>query len=320
MRRSAHLLSDVLGAAELQATYADLDTLGFDTIWTSETIGRDIITSMTALALSTSRSRVGAGIVPIMHRHPFEIAMAATSIDAFSGGRFNLGLGVSHPPFVRSYGLEIEHPLKYVREFMQVLRPLLAGEEVDFHGEMIEAHGAPLPLRDYAGGADIPIYLAALKPGMCRLVGEYADGMYLWMSTPEYVEKARGWVADGAVAAGRSAEDIDILLMLPTYVTDDVAGARDACRFVLKKFLRMPFYQALIEDEGLGSMQDCLDISDPIIDNLCLVGDPDSINTRIEEYEAAGVTHMVHYPVFSRPEQYMPEYRRIAASHVTAAR
>ena len=164
---------------------------GFETVWVPEGSGTEALTQLTAFACGTSRIKLGTGILPIFHRTPTLLAMGAGGLDAISGGRFILGLGVGHQGAVEgAHGIPFDRPMTRLRETVHIVRRLLTGESVAFEGSAYNVKSAKLgfnPIR-----ADMPIYLAALRPRMVELAGEIADGVLLNWATSPYLEHPPG--------------------------------------------------------------------------------------------------------------------------------
>src|SRR5262249_15386135 len=148
----------------------------------SESGGPDGISSVAAIAIQTSRIRLGTAILPIAHRTPALAAMTAASLQELSGGRFVLGLGLSTRYIgERWLGQSLDRPMLRLREYVTVVRRLLDGQQVDFVGATITVRGFRLkrPSRPR-----VPVYTAALGPRACRLAGAVADGVIFFLKTP----------------------------------------------------------------------------------------------------------------------------------------
>src|SRR2546421_5922626 len=172
------------------------EELGFESAWVTQLAGRDALTVLTAYALRTERIRLGTGVVPIYTRTPVTMAQTAATLDELSGGRLRLGLGVSHRPVVEGWhGQTIDKPVSEMREYVAILRAILAGEDPP-PGDTWRTgfHLAGLDPRP-----ELPVYTAALSPGMLRLAGEIADGVVLWLCNPNYIRD----VVVPEVTAGR---------------------------------------------------------------------------------------------------------------------
>jgi F420-dependent oxidoreductase-like protein len=223
---SLRLANDNWDAAAAYAVEAE--RLGVDYVWSAEAWGHDAATPIAFVAARTSRVRLGTAIMQAGTRTPALVAMTAMSLDAMSGGRFILGLGVSGPQVIEGWhGIRYERPLLRMREIIEIVRQAIRGERVTYKGSVYEL---PLPggegkaLRSAARPRpNIPIYLATLSPKSLEMTGEIADG---WLGTSFMPEHARIFLDPleaGAKRAGRTLTDLD--LQVPAGVvafSDDV--------------------------------------------------------------------------------------------------
>jgi alkanesulfonate monooxygenase SsuD/methylene tetrahydromethanopterin reductase-like flavin-dependent oxidoreductase (luciferase family) len=274
------------------------ESLGYESVYLTHVAGRESLTVLTAYALATSRIRVGTGVVPIYTRTPATMAQTAATIDELSGGRMNLGLGVSHRPVVEAWhGQTIDKPVAEMREYASIVRAILRGEDpppgekwrTSFHLAGVETR------------PQLPIYIAGLSPGMLRLAGEIADGVILWLCNPSYIaDFVIPAVAEGRERAGLTMDGFDIVAAVPGAVTDDPATAFGAMRRDLIPYFGLPFYRAMIERTGFGGDIAAFDaaggdfeamqaaISDGFLEELTAVGDAGAVRAGIERYRAAG--------------------------------
>src|SRR5918998_3894774 len=144
------------------------EELGYEAVYVTHIAGRESLTVLTHYAAHTSRIRLGTGVVPIYTRTPATMAQTATTIDELSGGRLNLGLGVSHRPVVEGWhGQTIDKPVSEMREYVAIVRAILRGEDPP-PGEKWQT-GMRLQVEPRP---DLRIYVAALSPKMLQLAGE----------------------------------------------------------------------------------------------------------------------------------------------------
>jgi alkanesulfonate monooxygenase SsuD/methylene tetrahydromethanopterin reductase-like flavin-dependent oxidoreductase (luciferase family) len=272
------------------------DELGYEAVYMTQTAGRDALTVITAYALATQRIRVGTGVVPIYTRTPATMAQTAVTIDELSGGRLNLGLGVSHRPVVEGwYGQTIDKPVREMKEYAAIVRAIASGEAPPAG----EKWRTGLQLSGVDPRPDLKLYVAALSPGMLRAAGEIADGVILWLCNPDYIERVVvPEVTTGRERAGKPLEGFDIVAAVPS-ATEDPAAAYDTMRGELLVYFGLPFYRAAIERSGFGDDIAAFDaaagdvdamraaISDRFLSVLTAVGD---VPAGIERYRAAGAT------------------------------
>ena len=276
------------------------ESLGYESVYVTHIAGRESLTVLTAYALSTERIRLGTGVVPIYTRTPATMAQTAATIDELSGGRLNLGLGVSHQATVEGWhGQRIDRPVAEMREYVAIVRAILSGEappagekwQTGFHLAGLD----PCPR--------LPIYIAALSPSMLRLAGEIADGVILWLCNPNYIrDVVVPEVTAGRERAGRELDGFDIVAAVPSALTDDLTAPRAAMRRDLLPYFALPFYRAMLERSGFGADIEAFDgaggdpeamgaaISDAFLDALTAVGDENGVREGLERYRQAGAT------------------------------
>ena len=201
------------------------EELGYDAAYVTHIAARDSLTVLANYAAATSRIHLGTGVVPIYTRTPATMAMTAATLHEQSGGRLRLGLGVSHRAVVEGWhGQTIDKPVAEMREYVGILRAILAGEPPPA-GEKWQTSFALSGIGPYP---DLPIYVAALSPAMLRLAGEVADGVMLWLCNPEYIrEVVMPEVSAGREGAGKTLEGFEVVAAVPSALVDDPRPALD---------------------------------------------------------------------------------------------
>ncbi len=153
------------------------DELGFDSVWLGESWGYELFTSMADLVRETKRIKIGAGIANIYSRSPALIASTVATLDERSGGRIILGLGPSGANVIEHWhGVPFEKPVKRTREYVEIIRMILRGEKLVYHGEFFNLERG-FKLRFTPPRPDVPIYIAAMGPKNVVQSGEIADGV-----------------------------------------------------------------------------------------------------------------------------------------------
>ncbi len=233
--------------------------LGFESLWTPALGVPDPFHVCAAWSQDTAL-RTGISVVPAPARwRPLTLAMQAATVGQISGGRFTLGIGTGGygPAFWEAAGLP-DRPVAVMRDYLTVLRGLLAGQTVSHEGPGLTVHGVSL------GGADlpaVPLYLGALGPQMLRLAGELADGALLNWATRDRIAQSRAIVAQGAARTGRDPRQVALTMYVRVCVDDDMAAARQALgRQVLGYAMTMPGtppaagYRGLFTAMGFGEI------------------------------------------------------------------
>jgi F420-dependent oxidoreductase-like protein len=246
---AAGLESDVEGQVQ---SVVDAEKDGFDGVWFAQIFGPDVLTVLALAAQKTSRIELGTAIVPTYPRHPQMLAQQALTVQAVSGGRFNLGIGPSHAPVVEvMWGLSYERPAVHTKEYLSVLLPLIREGRVSFSGEFFRVNASvsvPIP-------KPLPILISGLAPVMLRMAGEMADGTITWMAGPKTLEShIVPRINAAAESAGRPRPRI--VVSLPVAVTDDVAGAREHAARSFFVYGTLPNYRRMLDIEGVAGPAD----------------------------------------------------------------
>ena len=301
----------------------EAERLGYDSVWSAEAYGSDAVTPAAWVAARTERIHVGTAIMQIPARTPAMTAMTAMTLDALSGGRFRLGLGVSGPQVVEGWhGQAFGKPLRKTREYVEIVRAILRRDKpLEYRGEYYQipyaggdATGLGKPLRSILHGrAGLPIYLAAVGPRNVALAAEIADGWIPVFFSARRMTLFRAWLDEGFKAGGRGAADFDVMPMVPVVVGDDVA----ACRAAVKPRLALyvggmgargrNFYNDIARrygyDEAATRIQDlylagrrdeaAAAVPDALVDEVALCGPRERIRAQLAEWTGAGVTTLM---------------------------
>jgi F420-dependent oxidoreductase-like protein len=287
-------LEQAIGRARLA------EDCGYDSVWLSQLPNeRDSALVLAAYAAATERVGLGSYVFPIYTRHPTAMAQMAATLDELAGGRFRLGIGVSHKVTVESlWGLRLERPAAAMREYVAIVRALLAEGSVSFDGEHFTARGGyTAPHR-----ADLPILVAALGPRMLELAGEVADGVALWMCSPRYIQdQVVPRVRAGRERAGRSLEGFDIIAALDVSLTDNVEGAREVFRGRFERYASLPYYRSMLEASGFAEELGRGEITDAMLHELAGLGDDRAVRDAVRRYRDAGCTLPLVGPFAQHP-------------------
>jgi alkanesulfonate monooxygenase SsuD/methylene tetrahydromethanopterin reductase-like flavin-dependent oxidoreductase (luciferase family) len=276
---------------------------GYESVWAAEGQGRTGFGKLERWATVTDEIELSTGIINVFSRTPAAIAQSAATLDAHSGGRVNLGLGVAHPGVVETFhGTDFERPLTRMAEYITLIRKYLAGEGEPYEGEFFSPGRTSFwqawdPVR-----SEIPIYNAALGEGNVRLTGKYADG---WLPNLYPIEKfktAQEWLAEGAAAGDRDVDEIDVAMYLLCSVDEDPDVAYRAAAEHIAYYLReIPgYYSRVAEEAGYGdnvelakeadSVEAAADaIDEEFVDTIAVSGTPAEAREQVSEYRAAGL-------------------------------
>jgi F420-dependent oxidoreductase-like protein len=262
-------LDDVLDEART------LEARGFASLWIPHVFGLDAVTTAALVGRHTSRIEVGTAVVPTQPRHPVALAQQALTAAAAAGGRFTLGIGLSHPVVIEGvFGLSYARRAAHMREVLAVLAPLLRGEDVAFEGEEFRVHAS---LR-VPNAPPVPVLVAALGDRMLGLAGREADGTLLWMTGPRTIEThIAPKLAAAARGAGRPAPRIVAGTHIALTSRPDETRERLARRIGV--YATLPSYRAMLEKEGGAHPAE-----------LALMGDERQLAEGLDRLAEAGVT------------------------------
>ena len=307
-----------------QEAVIEADRLGFDSIWTAEAYGSDVLSPLAWWGSRTERVRLGTAIMQISARTPAAAAMAAMTMDHLSGGRFILGLGVSGPQVVEGwYGQPFGKPLARTREYIAILRAIWAREgPVTFDGEHYHLPleggtglGKPLKSSIHPLREDIPIFLGAQGPKNVALAAELCDGWSALFFSPHHEGFYRDALSEGFARDGarRSFADFEVMATVPLVIDDDVERAADALRPMYALYFggmgardrnfhadvpRRMGYEADVEriqEAYLSGRKDeaAALVPTSLVEQLALVGPPDKIRHDLEAWRSSLVTTLL---------------------------
>lgn len=293
---------DEFALAELAGIGAEAEHLGYTAAWSSETDGLDGFGPLALLA-STTSLQLGTAIINVFTRGPATLAQSAATLGEAAPGRFILGIGSGSQPIVERWnGGEFRYPVTRVREMTQFLRQALAGERVVFAGKTLHVDGFRLTRPP---AQPIPIYIAALRPGMLAAAGELGDGVILnWLGAEDVPACVRE-VRAAAERAGRDPASVRVTarLMLLVDHDDRSEAAQTAMRRHVSTYLNVPVYREfhrwLGREPALGQMWHAWEAGDrkaalaalpqSVVDTVIIHGSPGQIRDHIGRYLDAGI-------------------------------
>ncbi|HZP36691.1 MAG TPA: LLM class flavin-dependent oxidoreductase [Methylomirabilota bacterium] len=313
---------------------------GFDDFWLAdERFFREVYACLTLCALRTRRIRLGPCVTDPYTRHPALTAVAIATLDEISGRRAVLGIGAGVSGF-RELGIDASRSAAAIREAVEVIRRLLAGETVTVKGREVSLSGGRLDFT--AVRADLPIFVASQRPAGCRVAGRVADGAIMQGALAEpLVRFLRETVQGAARDAGRDPARVALVARLNVCIHDDRAAARDVMRPTIVRSLaaqRPDFFTfrtaGLTLPAGLRDKVLALpythevaplravapEVPDAFVDACTLSGPPEVIAPELVRLARSGIAEVVIYPlaVDGRPEttierfqaEVMPRVRR----------
>lgn len=299
------------------ALLREIEALGYRCIWAAEAYGSDAVSVLSAIAAHTERLSVGSAILQMAARTPAMTAMTAATLDDMNPGRFRLGLGVSGPQVVEGWhGVSYGHPLQRTREYVQIVRSVLARQsplefsgveyQIPLRGPRTTGLGKPLKLIGQAH-PDIQIYLAAIGPRMTALTAEIADG---WL--PIFYSPERAGEVFGESLGSRDKHDFDIVPTVQVDIDDDLEASLSRLKPLIALYVGgmgakgKNFYNDLATRYGYGkeaaTIQDLYlsgdkekataAVPDALVDEVALAGPPERIRDRLEIWRESGIDSM----------------------------
>jgi F420-dependent oxidoreductase-like protein len=252
-----------------------LEEQGIGLIWLSQHYDYDAIGLAGMLGRETRRAQIGTWVVPTFPRHPTALAQQALTAQAASGNRLVLGIGLSHQVVIeKRLGLDFSRPVRHMREYLEVLMPLLRGESVAYRGEMFRVRLA----LQVPGTQPPPVLVGALGPQMLRLCARLADGVAVWLGGAEYLERfALAELRQGSAAAGRPFPRLAV--GLPIAVCRDVEAGRAAAERQNAQSAALPSYQGALARGGAKGAAD-----------VAILGDESAVRAQLARLAALGVT------------------------------
>lgn len=303
----------------------EAEKCGFDSVWTAEAYGSDAIVPLSWIAALTTRIKLGTAIMQMPARTPAMTAMTAMTLDALSRGRFILGIGPSGPQVVEGWhGVPYGKPLQRTREYIQIVRKILAREvPVEHHGEEYRipydgpgSSGLGKPLKSILHGRkDMPIYTASISPKGIALAGEIADGIIpVWMN-PERFDIYDGPLKEGFAKTGgrKSMANFEVAPFVTCVMGNDLEKCRTPVKSMLALYIggmgarKKNFYNdyakrlsyegeaVKIQDLYLGGQKNeaIALVPDKLVDEVALVGPQERIKERLAAWKASPVKSLL---------------------------
>jgi probable F420-dependent oxidoreductase len=283
---------------------------GFDYVWMwdSHVLWQDVYPVFTLMAAETERIRMGPLVTNPATRDPTVTASVLATLDDLSGGRMVMGIGRgdSARRVIGKTPVSVER----MEWGARLIRDLVAGKEVDYEGT---------PLQLTWARWDLPVWMAAYGPKALRAVGRVADGLVMQLADPFIIEWSLGYVRQGAEEAGRNPEDVKVMSAAPTFVSDDLAVAREQVRWfpalvsnhvvdLVNRYAGEELPAELTDyikardhydyrDHGRRGAEHADFVTDEIVDRFCVIGTLEQCKEKLGVLERLGVDQFTVYAV-----------------------
>jgi len=312
---------------ETVAMAAACEQAGFDAFWIAEAYpwwrkhgfeARSSTAVLAVIAAATKRIQLGWGIISPYTRHPVQIAMEARVMQDLAGDRFMLGLGASKI-FMKEIGEgegEKVGPATVMRESIEIVKGVLQGDAFQYEGKVFQASVPPLKADAHTPRGTPPIYVAATGPVLQRMSGSVGDGLLTAsITTPAFVLHSRKNMEEGANKAGKDPAKLTVGSVIVGSIGRDSKKGKEGAREQAAMYLANKVQNikgsadALLQCAGLTfeELQPVADamerggrkaaanaVTDEILRKVCAIaGTPDECIERLEEYRAAGCTHIM---------------------------
>lgn len=273
--------TDALEADALVRFAQRLEELGYDSLWVPEFFGREPFSTVSFLLARTERLKIATGIANVYARDAIVAAQHRQTLAELSGGRFILGLGVSHPPMAEAHGQEWIPPVRKMRAYLETIERT-----------KVQSPEAARPA---------PIFVSAHGPLLLGLAGDRADGANTYLMPPAHTRMARE----------RVGPDTQLNVVLPCCLCEDADRARRIARKALGIYMPLPAYRNQWANWGFESADFENGGSDRLIDSAVAWGDLATIRARMAEHLAAGASQIEISPY--NPEGPGPDWKLLEA-------
>jgi 5,10-methylenetetrahydromethanopterin reductase len=286
------------------------DDRGLESIWMSDHLCfRDSLTTSMALLAKTSKIQIAPAPMSPYSRHPIISAMSIATMEEFAPGRVIASPGTGNAAALKEAGMESPRPLKTMREYVEILRRFLAGETVNYRGEMFQINGAKM---GFYPSRPIKMYLTAVRPRMLQLAGEIGDGVLLSAGcAPAYIAQCSAEVRKGAEHGGKSASQCEMAGFVTTAVGDDPREAIESSKMFLAYIFRNKHHAenirmggGRVDQEALAAAVGKRDwqaakkfISDEVVHAHSISGTPGECQKQLESFIRGGLNLPILLPM-----------------------
>ena len=293
--RIACSLGSLLSVNQVLKCSEIISKTNVDTIWIPETWGMENFSMLTAVSNKTTTQKIGSSIINIYSRSPALIAMGATTVDTLSNERLILGLGTSSLPVVETFhGYKFEKPVQRMKEYVEIIRLILSGKQVNYTGKIFDLKNFTLLLKPKR--KSIPIYLAAVNQKMVDLTWNIGDGVIFYLRPLNEMKET--------ITKMQSKKKIDVTCQIITSIAEDsdiaINRAKKTLAFyvsvgkIYREFLANNGFKketSNIFDEfkksGLKSIYEL--VSDSMLQSLCIAGNPDECKKQLQNFRETGI-------------------------------
>lgn len=293
--RIACSLGSLLSVNEVLQCSEIISKTNTDTLWVPETWGMENFSILGAVSAKTVKQKIGSSIINIFSRSPSTIAMGAATVDSLSKGRLVLGLGTSSLPIVESFhGYKFEKPLLRMKEYVEIIRLVLSGKQVNYDGEIFKLNNFTLLIKPQR--TEIPIYLAAINQKMVDLAWSVADGVIFYLRPLNEMKQT--------ISNMQTKKKIDVTCQIITCVSEDSDEAIERAKKTVAFYISVGgIYREFLAKNGFenettsifeefkksGFKSNHMLVTDSMLQSLAISGTPDECKKQLTSFMNAGI-------------------------------
>jgi alkanesulfonate monooxygenase SsuD/methylene tetrahydromethanopterin reductase-like flavin-dependent oxidoreductase (luciferase family) len=293
--RIACSLGSLLSVNQVLKCSEIISKTNVDTIWIPETWGMENFSMLTAVSNKTTTQKIGSSIINIYSRSPALIAMGAATVDTLSNERLILGLGTSSLPVVETFhGYKFEKPVQRMKEYVEIIRLILSGKQVNYTGKIFDLKNFTLLLKPKR--ESIPIYLAAVNQKMVDLTWNIGDGVIFYLRPLNEMKET--------ITKMQSKKKIDVTCQIITSIAEDSDIAINRAKKTLAFYVSVgKIYREFLANNGFknetsnifdefkksGLKSNYELVSDYMLQSLCIAGNPDECKKQLQNFYETGI-------------------------------
>ena len=293
--RIACSLGSLLSINQVLKCSEILSKTNVDTIWIPETWGMENFSMLSVISHKTTTQKIGSSIINIYSRSPALIAMGAATVDTLSNERLILGLGTSSLPVVETFhGYKFEKPVQRMKEYVEIIRLILSGKQVNYTGKIFDLKNFTLLLKPKR--ESIPIYLAAVNQKMVDLTWNIGDGVIFYLRPLNEMKET--------ITKMQSKKKINVTCQIITSIAEDSDIAINRAKKTLAFYVSVgKIYREFLANNGFknetsnifdefkksGLKSNYELVSDYMLQSLCIAGNPDECKKQLQNFRETGI-------------------------------
>ena len=293
--RLACSLGSVLSIEQVIQCSSHLAKYNPDTVFVPETWGMENFAMLSTVSQKIQTAKIGSSIINIYSRSPTLIAMGAATVDTISNGRLVLGLGTSSIPIVEEFhGYKFEKPIQRMREYVEIIKLVLSGNQVNFEGKIFSLKNFSLLIKPPR--QNIPIYLAAVNQKMVELCWQIGDGVIFYLRPISELQNT--------IKKMQETRQIDVACQLITCMSHDAENAIERAKKTLAFYVSVgSIYREFLANNGFqnetkniyeeyqktGLKSNYELVPESMLEQLTIYGTPDDCIKKLKKFKDSGL-------------------------------